>query len=328
MKIGAGMAAWGGLRIRHADYRDPTPVNEAIRQAATIPGVEGVDISRKFILDQFDAVKGILEETGLEVASVGAGLSSGTIGARGGFSAEDPEVRRTTIDRVKTSMDYAAEFDADKVLLWFGSDGYDYHFEIDFDTRWGRLVEGLHECARYRKDIRLCIEYKAREPMLHQLVSSAATALVLIDDVGEENVGVLFDVGHALLAGEMLAETAATLARRGKLWHVHLNDNYYHEDSDLIPGSVNTMAFLELFYWLRRVSYDGYLCYDTVAFTSDPARVTEECVRYTQALVAVADRINAEKMEEILVQDDVSGGLALVREALFGNRVGPMSRGV
>lgn len=318
MKIGAGMVTWGGLQVRHAAYREATPILDAIRQAASVPGVEGIDISRKYILDQFDAVKAALDETGLEVVSVGAGLSSGTSAARGGFSAEDPEVRRMTIDRVKLSMDYAAEFDADKVCVWFGSDGYDYHFEIDFDTRWGRLVEGLRECARHRKDIKLCIEYKAREPMLHQLVHNAATALVLIDDVGEDNIGVLFDVGHALLANEMLAETVAMLARRDKLWHVHLNDNYYHADSDLIPGSVNTVAFLEMFYWLRRLDYDGYLCYDTVAFTSDPVRVVEECVRYTQALVATADRINAEEMERILVADDVPGGLALVREALFG----------
>ena len=105
----------------HFDLFSNSGFTEAIRQAATVPGVEGIDISRKFILDQFDAVRAILEETGLEVASVGAGLSSGTIGARGGFSAEDPEVRRMTIDRVKTSMDYAAEFRADKVCLWFGS---------------------------------------------------------------------------------------------------------------------------------------------------------------------------------------------------------------
>jgi sugar phosphate isomerase/epimerase len=318
MKIGAGLAAWSGFHDRFHHYRDATPIAEAIHQAATIPGLDGLDISRKRILDNFQEVKAALADTHLEVASVGAGLSSGTVKARGGFSAEDPEVRRLTVDRVKQSMDYAAELGTDKVCLWFGTDGYDYHFEVDFDTRWGRLVEGVCECARYRRDIRLCIEYKAREPMIHQLVHNAATALVLIDDVGEENVGVLFDVGHALVADEMLAEAAALLARRGKLWHVHLNDNYFHADSDLIPGVVHTMAFVELFFWLRRVGYEGYLCYDTVALTHEPRAVIEECVRYTQALVAAADRVDAARLEAVFTSGDAPAGLALAREALFG----------
>jgi sugar phosphate isomerase/epimerase len=317
MHIGTGLSAWSGFRDRFASYRDGVPVAEAIRQAATIPGIEGVDVSRGYMPEDIRPVKEVLEEVNLQVSGVGTALSKDPRTVRGTFSSEDPEVRQLAVGIVKECMDIAVELGTDKVLLWFGQDGYDYHFEMDYVTRWGRLVEGLRECAQYRKDVRICIEYKAREPKLHQLVNSAAVTLVLIEDVGEENVGVLFDVGHALLADEMLAEAAAMLARRGKLWHIHLNDNYFHADSDLIPGVVHTMAFVELFFWLRRFGYDGFLCYDTVAMTHDPRRVIAECVRYTQALVAVADRINAEEMNQVFVAGDAPGGLALAREALF-----------
>ncbi len=317
MHIGAGLAAWSGFRDRFASYRDGLPVTEAIRQAATIPGIEGVDVSRGYMPEDIRPVKEVLEEVNLQVSGVGTALSKDPRTVRGTFSSEDPEVRKLAVGIVKECMDIAVELGTDKVLLWFGQDGYDYHFEMDYVTRWGRLVEGLRECARHRKDVRICIEYKAREPKLHQLVNSAAVTLVLIEDVGEENVGVLFDVGHALLADEMLAEAAAMLARRGKLWHIHLNDNYFHADADLIPGVVHTMAFAELFFWLRRFGYDGFLCYDTVAMTHDPRRVIAECVHYTQALVAVADRINAEEMNKVFVESDAPGGLALAREALF-----------
>jgi xylose isomerase len=205
------------------------------------------------------------------------------------------------------------------VLLWFGQDGYDYHFEMDYVTRWGRLVEGTRECARHRKDIKICIEYKAREPKIHQIMNSAATTLLFIDEVGEENVGILYDVGHALIAGEMLAETAALIARRGKLWHVHLNDNYFYADSDLIPGAVHTMAILELLFWLKQLNYQGFVCYDTVALTHNPERVIAECVNYTQALIAAADRLDPPAMQAIFACGDAPGGLALAREALFGN---------
>jgi len=317
MHIGVSLSAWSRFRDRFASYREAIPVTEAIRQAATIPGIEGVDVSRGYMPEDIGPVKEVLEEVNLRASAVGTAISKDPRTVRGAFSSEDPEVRRLAVGIVKECMDIAVELGTDKVLLWFGQDGYDYHFEMDYATRWGRLVEGLRECAQYRRDVRICVEYKAREPKLHQLVNSAAVTLVLIEDVGEENVGVLFDVGHALLAGEMLAEVAVMLARRRKLWHVHLNDNYFHADSDLIPGVVHTMAFVELFFWLRRLGYDGFLSYDTVAMTHDPTRVIAECVRYTQALMTVADRINGGEMDKVFVEGDAPGGLALAREALF-----------
>jgi sugar phosphate isomerase/epimerase len=317
MHIGTSLSAWARFRDRFADYRDTAPVVEAIRQAATIPGLEGVDVSRGYMPEDIRPVKEALEEVNLPVSAVGTAISKDPRTVRGAFSSDDPEVRRLTVGIVKECMDTAVELGSDKVLLWFGQDGYDYHFEVDYVTRWGRLVEGLRECARHRQDVRICIEYKAREPKLHQLVNSAAVTLVLIEEVGEDNVGVLYDVGHALLAGEMLAETAAMLARFGKLWHVHLNDNYFHADADLIPGTVHTMAFVELFFWLRRLGYEGFLCYDTVAMTHEPRQVIAECVRYTQALVRAADRIDVESMQRVYAEFDAPGGLALARKALF-----------
>lgn len=318
MHIGVSLSAWAAFRDRFASYRDTVPVLEAIREAAAIPGIEGIDVSRGYMPQDIRPVKETLQEVGLRASAVGTAISKDPRTVYGAFSSEDPAVRRLVVGIVKECMDVAAELGTDKVLLWFGQDGYDYHFEVDYVVRWQRMVEGLRECARHRQDVRICIEYKAREPKLHQLVPSAAVTLVLIDEVGEENVGVLLDTGHALLAGEMLAETAVMLARRGKLWHVHLNDNYFHADSDMIPGTVHTMAFLELFYWLRRLGYGGFLSYDTVAMAHNPARVIAECVRYTQALVAAADRLPAELLEQGFLRTDPTSGLAAARQALFG----------
>jgi xylose isomerase len=318
VRIGTGLVAWGTFRDRFAGYREAIPVEDAIRQAAAIPGIEAVDVSRGYMPEDIRPVKQALGDVNLAVSGVGTALSKGPRMMRGTFSSEDPETRRMAIEIVKECMDIAAELACDKILLWFGQDGYDYHFELDYDTRWGWLVEGTRECARHRSDIKICIEYKAREPKIHQLVNSAATTLLLIDEVGEENVGILFDVGHALIAGEMLAETAALIARRGRLWHVHLNDNYFYADSDLIPGAVHMMGILELLFWLKKLEYKGFVCYDTVALTHAPQRVIAECVRYTQAMIAVADRLDIPAMDMIFKCGDAPGGLALAREALFG----------
>lgn len=315
--IGAGLVTWSSFRDRVTSYRQATEIFEALRQVAKIPGIRGVDVSRNYMPENIKEFKSTLQELNLEVASVGAGLSSGPQMVHGSFSANDAEIRKIAIGRVKESMDIAKELGSDKVIVWFGQDGYDYHFETDYKTRWNYLVEGIRECAQYRDDVRLCIEYKAREPKIHQFVNSASTALVLIHDVNEKNVGVLFDVGHALLADETLAESAVMLAQHNKLWHVHLNDNYQHADSDLMPGTVHTMAFLELFFWLKRLDYEGYVTFDTVAHSHDPNEVTAESVRFTQALIASADRINNDEIDHIFSTDNPIKGLSIARAALF-----------
>ncbi|MHB8136161.1 MAG: sugar phosphate isomerase/epimerase family protein [Anaerolineaceae bacterium] len=319
IRIGAGLVTWSSFRDRVTTYRQATEIFEALRQAAKIPGVRGVDVSRNYMPENIKEFKAVLQDLNLEVASVGAGLSSGPNMVHGSFSANNVEIRKIAIDRVKESMDIAKELGSDKVLLWFGQDGYDYHFETDYKARWNYLVEGIRDCAQYRDDVRLCVEYKAREPKIHQFVNSASTALVLIQDVNEKNVGVLFDVGHALLADETLAESAVMLAQHNKLWHIHLNDNYKHADSDLVPGTVHSMAFLELFFWLKRLDYEGYVTFDTVAHSHDPYEVTAESVQFTKLLIASADRINNTEMDLVFSTDNAMKGLSIARAALFNH---------
>ena len=317
IRIGAGLVTWSSFRDRVTAYRQATEIFEVLKQVAKIPGLRGLDVSRNYMPENIEEFKITLQELNLEVASVGAGLSSGHQMIHGSFSANNNEIRQIAINRVKESMDIAKELGSDKVLVWFGQDGYDYHFETDYKTKWNYLVEGIRECAQYRNDVRLCIEYKAREPKIHQFVNSASTALVLIQDVNEKNVGVLLDVGHALLADETLAESAVMLAQHNKLWHVHLNDNYKHADSDLVPGAVHSMAFLELFFWLKRLDYEGYVTFDTVAHSHDPFEVTAESVQFTKLFMAAANRINNIEMDLVFSTGNAMKGLSIAREALF-----------
>jgi hypothetical protein len=77
------------------------------------------------------------------------------------------------------------------------------------------------------------------------------------------------------------------------------------------------MAFLELFFWLKRLDYDGYVCFDTVAHSHDPKEITVESVRYTQALMRAADRINNAEMDKIFSLNDATAPLSAARQALF-----------
>ena len=75
MHIGTSLAAWARFRDRFASYREAIPVTEAIRQAATIPGIEGVDVSRGYMPEDIRPVKEVLQEVNLQVSAVGTALS-------------------------------------------------------------------------------------------------------------------------------------------------------------------------------------------------------------------------------------------------------------
>ena len=144
--------------------------------------------------------------------------------------------------------------------IWPGQDGYDYSLQSDYIRDWEYMIEGISECVDYRKDIKIGIEYKPKEPRTHCYVSTIGKTLSLINRIGKDNIGVVLDVGHALCAYENVAESVALCSLFGnKLFHLHLNDNYRYWDDDMMVGSVHIIEYLELIYWLKKTEYRGEL---------------------------------------------------------------------
>src|SRR3989442_8790081 len=85
--------------------------------------------------------------------------------------------------------------------------------------------------------MQFAIEYKEKEPRTHMFFSSATRTLLAIEDMGVENVGIVFDLGHSFFAKETPADVLQLVARRGKLVSVELNDNWREWDDDMAVGS-------------------------------------------------------------------------------------------
>ena len=67
-------------------------------------------------------------------------------------------------------------------------------------------------------DIKISIEYKPFQPRSFSLVPNMATAMLLVEDIGRQNVGLTLDFCHMLMAGENPAAALALTASRGRLW--------------------------------------------------------------------------------------------------------------
>lgn len=142
----------------------------------------------------------------------------------------------------------------------------------------------------------------------------AATVLLLTQDLPQ--VGVLLDLGHALAAGENVAEAVALLSSHGKLDYLHLNDNYRSWDDDMMVGAVHLVEYLELAYWLRRVDYKGWLTLDIFPYREDGVRAATECREWMEALFRAVDRVGMEEIATVIRTADATLASGMVRRAL------------
>ncbi len=315
-RYGVGVWAFGNLgdRFLLGGYRPeaPTSLETIVRQASAIEGLDGLEFNVPIHTGRgnVDGLRTLLESAGLSCLALGVEVTADARWRYGSLSSADAEVRRQAIAIHKEALDAAAELGAPIVNSWLGQDGHDVAFQQDYVEDWSRLVEAYHEIGAYRQDVRLAIEYKPREPRVRSLVPNVGIALLAALETGLENVGVTIDVGHALHAGENVAQAAVHAAQRDRLFHLHLNDNGRGWDDDLPVGTVHTIEFLELLAWLRRVDYRGPYSLDIFPYREDPAEAIAHSIGVLKGLEHILDELGGDDLLRGLSQD---GALAVHR---------------
>jgi sugar phosphate isomerase/epimerase len=303
-----------------AGYGPRATVEEMIEAATRVDSLTGVEVVGLWHVndDNVEEVHRRIRDAGLEVTCVTPDIWAQAKWGKGSFTSNDPAIRRAAIQEVKKSMEWARRMDCEIVDLWFGQDGYDYPMQTDYATAWDRLIEGTLECAEHLPEVKLVIEYKPKEPRAHCHVGTVGNTLLLLEKVNKPNVGAMIDVGHALMAYENTAESAALLQHFGrKLFYMHFNDNWRLWDDDMTVGSIHTIELLELLYWLDRVEYSGWYALDIFPYREDGVRAATESIRWIQTLHGALDRMGRDRIADVVAGGDALTASALVREAMF-----------
>lgn len=229
--------------------------------------------------------------------------------------ARDPGVRRESIELVKQSMDMAAELNAVDILLWLAHDGYSYPFEDDYVQRWDWLLQGLDEICSYRDDVKITIEYKCKEPKTRQYISDVGKSLLICENLKErKNLGIVVDIGHSFIVNENPAEAVALAAHYGKLFHVHLNDNYRSVDDDLMVGAVHFWETLEFFYELDNVGYTGPVNLDIWPSYLDGPAALKESIERVRMFEKLAEQLPREEIQNLKRKGDLAKTMEIVRK--------------
>jgi len=304
-------------RIVPSGYKEPINEKDIYKYVKSVKGVDGVELYLPYDFDDIKKMKKIIADEGLEVSAVGAGNFGEAKWQHGGVTSYDKSIRTEAMDISKRAIEAASELGAKVLVFWPAHDGYDYYFQTDYQRKWDMIVESVRELAEMNRDISIGIEYKPKEPRTHQIIPNASKALRLSEDSGCDNVGVVMDVGHAFLAQENPAEEAVYLMNRNRLVHLHSNDNYADWDYDMIPGSVHLWEFIELFYWLDKLGYSGWINFDICPFREDSIKSCSLSIKHTKKMVAFAEKINNSDFNKIMENNDALEAQEQLWNALF-----------
>lgn len=303
-KLSVNAAFFGAQRDKYTQYQPARSLEAKLALIGQIDGLAGVELKYPFDLEDVPLAKSLLERYGLALSAVNVDIKDATYFRYGALSATSPQARETAMRRLCEGMDIAAELGANLVTTCPLAEGFDYPFEIDYGAAWDNLIASVREVASYRDDVRLVLEYQPHDMQAKPLLSNVGKMLYICSEVARPNLGANLDIGHSFAAGESPAEAATLLARAGRLFYIHTNDNTGDGgDWDMISGAVHFWAWIELLYMLKRLGYDGWLGADIAAHQLDPLPAFRANTMMLQRMATLVERLEAERMEELLRAD-------------------------
>jgi 5-keto-L-gluconate epimerase len=182
----------------------------------------------------------------LAVPAIGTGQAWGE--ERLSYSDPDPAVRRAAIERTQAHFPLARRLDA---LIIIGLLRGQVRPGVSQTQALDWTVAALAECCAEagRSGVRLALEPINRYETT--LVNTVAQGLALIDRVGADNLGLLFDTFHANIEEPSIAESL--IAAGDRLFHIHVADsNRWH------PGAGH-LDFGRILGALPRIGYVGFV---------------------------------------------------------------------
>ena len=311
----------GADRYVLSGYGERYPTDELIKMATQVDGLSGVELVGMWHVNDnnLEQIRRQVADAGLVVTCVTPDIWASSKWGRGSFASNDANIRAAAIQEVKKSMEWAKQLNCEVIDVWFGQDGYDYPFQGNFLAAWDSLIDGVRECAEHVPEVKIVLEYKPKEPRTHCYIATVGKTLLLIDKVNHPNVGAMIDVGHALMAYENTAESAALLQYFGKkLFYMHFNDNWRLWDDDMTVGSVHTIEMLELLYWLDRMSYTGWYALDIFPYRENGLRAASESIRWIEGLHGLLDKIGRDRIARVVASGDAMDASEMLRGALLG----------
>ena len=321
-EYGTGIWAFGQFVDRYAGdgYGPSRSTEEMLDAAAQVQGLTYLDIIVPFATDSLNAhdVKTMLDDRGLKCRATTPHIYMREY-ARGAFTNPDSELRLRTRNRVEEAVEAAAVLDAGYVKFWPGQDGYDYPGQVDYEQIWGYTVNAMREICEKHSDVQFAIEYKPKEPRVRMTLANAPKTLLAIQETGVDNLGIVMDFGHSLMAGESPTESLLMINRYGKLVSAELNDNWRDWDDDLPVASVHLFETMEYLLALRSIEWQDPLLLDQFPFRENPVAAVARSIETIEMLSEACARVDGVELAEAQSRQDALTVQRIYWNALLGS---------
>jgi xylose isomerase len=321
MRFGAGIWLFGQFVDRYATdaYGPPISTLEAIQRAGAVGDLEVLDVNYPFSDPDItvDEVQSALTASGLSAATITPHIYTREFVA-GAFTNPDPAVRRRAVEICEQGVDVARRLGAPTVKLWPGQDGFDYPFQSDYREIWQLALDGVRTVAEMDDDIRVAIEYKAKEPRNHLSWSTAARTLLGIQSIGRDDIGIVMDLGHSLFAKEAPADALSLVHEHGRLYTIEVNDNWREWDDDMMVGSIHLIETLEFFLEVRKIGWDEPILLDQFPFREDPVEAAKASIHTMRAIDRTLDRLDVDVLREAQGRQDAAAAQRMITDLLLG----------
>ena len=321
-EYGTGIWAFGQFVDRYAGdgYGPSRSTEEMLDAAAQVQGLTYLDINVPFATDSLNAhdVKTMLDDRGLKCRATTPHIYMREY-SRGAFTNPDSELRLRTRNRVEEAVEAAAVLDAGYVKFWPGQDGYDYPGQVDYEQIWGYTVNAMREICEKHSDVQFAIEYKPKEPRVRMTLANAPKTLLAIQETGVDNLGIVMDFGHSLMAGESPTESLLMINRYGKLVSAELNDNWRDWDDDLAVASVHLFETMEYLLALRSIEWQDPLLLDQFPFRENPVAAVARSIETIEMLSEACARVDGAELAEAQSRQDALAVQRIYWNALLGS---------
>ena len=82
-------------------------------------------------------------------------------------------------------------------------------------------------------------------------------------------------------------------------------------------GALHTIEFLELFYWLEAIDFDGWYSLDIFPYRDESIGIAHESFQWIKDLRRVIFHIGMDKIAKVIESGDAVQASKMIREAMF-----------
>lgn len=308
----------GRTKDRFHDYNQALDLDGKFSLLSAVPGFDGVECVYPYEVGQPTEFKAALARHGLKPAAINCNVKAEPEFVNGGLTSSEPAIRAKAVGFLKGAKDFARAVGADKVTCCPLGDGYEFPFQYDYATTWTYLVDTFAEAGEYLPEIPLFIEYKPKETRGRCFIDTAAKTLLLLNEIGNPNMGVTLDFGHSMYGNEHPPEAVALVSESDYPLYVHINDNDGTWDWDYFCATKNFLEYVEFLFYLRKYNYSDYLTSDTSPTRWDIRGTFEANGRITNKIWELLEGLGDSDLGGLIAGGDYLKTWRFIEENIFG----------